>query len=138
MGSSAGKAAKPQSGHAVQTQSVLNTTSLAWCIGLAVRMGKNIVDIADPVIEQVGGPQSARKIFEGKVIGVERILKAWHTYGVLEIEGRRYHQSKVTRTTCRIPCKNENAFAEVGPIDGQWKTLATVPDLIAVLDAETG
>ena len=138
MGSRAGKAAKPQSGYAVRTQSILNTISLAWRIGRAVRMEKNIADIADRIIEQVGGPQSSRKIFEGKVVGVERTLKTGHTYGVLEIEGMETTRGAAVKTTCRIPFKNENALAELGPVDGKWKTLVTVPDLIAVLDAETG
>jgi DUF917 family protein/N-methylhydantoinase A/oxoprolinase/acetone carboxylase beta subunit len=135
MGSRAGKAAKPQLGSAVRTQAVPNTVSLAWRIGRAARLEKNISRITDRIIEECGGFGSAKRIFEGKIVSVERTLKAGHTYGIVETEGLF---PDGTRGFCRIPFKNENILVETRSVGSEWDTVVSVPDLIAVLDVETG
>jgi DUF917 family protein len=134
MGCRAGSAGAPKTAKVVQEQAVTNTVSLAWWIGRAVALEKNISDKALRIIDEVGGPDSAAIIARGKVINVERILKTGHTYGVLEVDGTTSDGSKAL---IKVPFKNENAFVEAIS-DGQSKILAAVPDLIAVIDAETG
>ncbi|OAP59626.1 hypothetical protein AYL99_06924 [Fonsecaea erecta] len=147
MGCRAGKAGPPKSGKVVREQAILHTVSLAWWIGRAVALEKNVADRARRIVDAVGGDASARIILaEGKITSVERVLKTGHSYGVVEIDGVL---SSGEKATVRIPFKNENAFVEAATTttvtsDNQTQTqtqtsiLAAVPDLIAVLDLETG
>lgn len=135
MGCRAGMAGPPKSARVVQEQAVLNTVSLAWWIGRAIALEKNVADRAKRIVEAVGGSASAKILAEGKITNVERVLKTGHTYGVVEIDGTLSDGSKAT---VRIPFKNENAFVEAKGIDGTISILASVPDLIVVLDLETG
>lgn len=134
MGCRAGSAGAPKTAKVVQEQAVTNTVSLAWWIGRAVALEKNILDKVLRIIDEAGGPESAAIIARGKVISVERILKTGHTYGVLEVDGTT---TDGTKALIKVPFKNENAFVEAIS-DGQSRILASVPDLIAVIDAETG
>jgi DUF917 family protein/N-methylhydantoinase A/oxoprolinase/acetone carboxylase beta subunit len=138
MGCRAGYAARPQTGAMVREQAVANTISLAWRLGRAVQMEKNIADIAQTIIEAAGGNKSARKIAEGKVVSVERVLKTGHTYGTLEVDG---HAADGSSGLFRIPFKNENIYVEAissTATSHDSHVLVSVPDLIIVLDAETG
>lgn len=135
MGCRAGHAGRPQSGAMVREQAVANTVSLAWRLGRAVRMEKNIADIAATIIEAAGGGKRARKIAEGKVVSVERVLKTGHTYGTLEVDG---HAADGSSGLFRIPFKNENIYVEATSPSTDSHVLVSVPDLIIVLDAETG
>jgi DUF917 family protein len=83
----------------------------------------------------VGGPESAAILGEGKITSVERVLKTGHTYGLLEVDGTL---KDGTKAVLKVPFKNENAFVEAVLPNGESRILASVPDLIAVLDAETG
>ncbi|KAJ5537382.1 hypothetical protein N7513_010568 [Penicillium frequentans] len=134
MGCRAGKAGPPKPARIVREQAITGTVSLAWWIGRAVALEKNINDKAQRIIDEVGGSESAAILGQGKIIGVERVLKTGHTYGVLNVDGTL---SDGTKAAIKIPFKNENAFVEAVS-NGQSKILASVPDLIAVIDAETG
>ncbi|KAL2866141.1 uncharacterized protein BJX67DRAFT_148580 [Aspergillus lucknowensis] len=135
MGCRAGSAGPPKTAKVVREQAITNTVSLAWWIGRAIALERNIADRANRIIDEVGGPQSAAILGEGKITSVERVLKTGHTYGVLEIDGRL---KDGTKAVLKVPFKNENAFVEAALPSGESKVLAAVPDLIAVLDAETG
>ncbi|KAK5393581.1 hypothetical protein LTR79_009249 [Exophiala xenobiotica] len=135
MGCRAGHAGPPKSARIVQEQAILNTVSLAWWIGRAIALEKNITDKASRIVEAVGGSESAKILAEGKITSVERVLKTGHTYGVVEVDGTLSDGSK---STVRVPFKNENAFVEATDSEGKVSVLAAVPDLIVVLDAETG
>ncbi|CAI6097389.1 unnamed protein product [Clonostachys chloroleuca] len=136
MGCRAGNAGPPKTAKVVQDQAISGTVSLAWWIGRAIATEKSITDRTLSIIEAVGGPQSAAVLAEGKIINVERVLKTGHTYGVLEVDGKL---SDGTKAIIKIPFKNENAYVEASGLDGGNSTiLASVPDLIAVIDAETG
>lgn len=134
MGCRAGKSLSPKTAKAVKEQAVTNTVSLAWWIGRAVALEKNITDKAQRIIDEVGGSESAAILGQGKIISVERVLKTGHTYGVLEVDGTL---NDGTKAIMKVPFKNENAYVEAVS-DGESKILASVPDLIAVIDAETG
>ncbi|KAJ5090045.1 hypothetical protein N7532_008729 [Penicillium argentinense] len=134
MGCRAGSAGPPKKAKTVRKQAVANTVSLAWWIGRAVALEKTIADKTQRIIDEVGGPESAAILGQGKITSVERVLKTGHTYGVLEVEGTTSDGAKVL---IKVLFKNENAFVEA-VVDGESKILASVPDLIAVIDAETG
>ena len=131
----AGFAARPQSGDAVKTQAVPNTLSMAWRIGRAIKTKQDAHGLADTIIDEVGGRECARKLFEGKITNVERNWEKGHMYGLAEIRG---HDEK-DQTVCRIPFKNENIAVQLQRSqDEKVETLVSVPDLIAVLDRHTG
>jgi DUF917 family protein len=68
----------------------------------------------------------ARRIFEGKIIDVDRQTSQGFTLGSAKIAGDG------DAGLCTIEFQNENLIARA---DGE--TLAIVPDIISVLDAET-
>ncbi|KAL3477642.1 hypothetical protein BJX99DRAFT_123004 [Aspergillus californicus] len=135
MGCRAGSAGPPKTSKIVREQAITNTVSLAWWIGRAIALERNIADRAKRIIDEVGGPESAVILGEGKITSVERVLKTGHTYGVLEVDGKL---NDGTTAVLKVPFKNENAFVEAALPNGETRVLASVPDLIAVLDAETG
>ncbi|KAL2808327.1 hypothetical protein BJX63DRAFT_39161 [Aspergillus granulosus] len=135
MGCRAGSAGPPKTSKTVREQAITNTVSLAWWIGRAIASEKNVADRASRIIDEVGGSESAAILGEGKITSVERVLKTGHTYGVLEVDGTL---KDGTKAVLKVPFKNENAFVEAILPNGESKILASVPDLIAVLDVETG
>ena len=85
-------------------------------------------DKRDPVAALVG-LLGARRLFEGKVIDVQRATVGGWNRGTATLAGFQGE----TRRRCEVRFQNEFLLAEV---DGQ--PVATTPDLIAILDAETG
>jgi DUF917 family protein len=150
MGSRVGMAAKPTTKAKVIKYSVLNTMSLAWRIGRCIARAKRhntTSTIAEQIIDEVGGPESAKTLFRGKIIGVERRLWKGHSYGEITIqqtaeeEEEEPSENKKTVATggvLKIPFKNENIYAKHIADDGKEEYVAMVPDLIAVLDTQSG
>lgn len=150
MGSRVGMAAKPTTKAKVIKYSVLNTLSLAWRIGRCIARAKahnTSVTIAEQIIEEVGGPESAKVLFRGKIIGVERRLWKGHSYGEITIQQIVDEDMESTGGSMKtvavggvlkIPFKNENIYAKHVKEDGSEEFIAMVPDLIAVLDTQSG
>jgi DUF917 family protein len=166
MGSHVGCAKGPISGANTKSWVVENTISLSWRIGRAVALSRcsNAVDtVVESIIEEVGGPESAKLLFKGKIVGVERSTKMGHSYGEVIIESSNANDpnhsldghKKVERLT--IPFKNENIYAKKTYASGKEEVyirscvfavdsladhalqiVATVPDLVCVLDAQNG
>ena len=150
MGSRVGMAAKPTKTEYVQKYGVINTCSLAWRIGrcIATAQQTNTVSkVAESIIEEAGGKEAAKVLFRGKIIAVERRLHKGHSHGEITISvttddlddavlGRMEAVAPVG--SLRIPFKNENILAEHTNDAKEKKIIATVPDLISVLDAGTG
>ncbi|KAJ5168646.1 uncharacterized protein N7482_004240 [Penicillium canariense] len=134
MGCRAGSAGPPKLASTVREQAVTNTVSLAWWIGRAVALEKNMADKAQRIIDAVGGSDTAAILGQGKITSVERVLKTGHTYGVLDVDGTLHDG---TKAVMKVPFKNENALVEA-VVNGESRIVASVPDLIAVIDAETG
>ncbi|KAK2813404.1 hypothetical protein FQN50_000720 [Emmonsiellopsis sp. PD_5] len=158
MGSCVGMAAKPTTTDRVLNYAVLNTTSLAWRIGRCIARAhatNTISTVAEQMIEEIGGAQAAKILFRGKIIAVERRLFKGHSYGEITIE----QLAKDEREECgdgnsniptsqpvaiggvlKIPFKNENIYAKhISPeAGGKERYIAMVPDLIAVLDTQSG
>ena len=119
MGSHVGCAKGPISGKNTKLWCVENTMSLAWRIGRAVALsrGSNTVDtVAEAIVAEVGGAETASVLFKGKIVGVERTLRMGHAYGEVIIEGEGYG---MTREKLVIPFKNENIFAKKMYADGR-------------------
>ncbi|KAF3000747.1 hypothetical protein E8E13_004180 [Curvularia kusanoi] len=140
MGSHVGCAKGPVSGANTKKWVIENTMSLAWRIGRAVMLSRcmKMVDmVAESIIAEVGGSESARVLFKGKIVGVERVLRMGHAYGEVIIESTT-GDSTTGKERMIIPFKNENIYAKKEDSNGKGEILAIVPDLVCVLDAQNG
>lgn len=146
MGSHVGTADGPVTGAETRRWAVEHTISLSWRIGREVaraRKENRIDNVAESIIDAVGGPETGRVLFKGKIVGVERKLWMGHIYGEVIVEGTEgtEYAGKI-----KIPFKNENIAAVrlhegVESKTGDEKNedvLAIVPDLISVIDAQNG
>ncbi|VUC20525.1 unnamed protein product [Clonostachys rosea] len=146
MGSHVGCAKGPVSGKNTKKWVVENTMSLSWRIGRAVTLSRcaNTIDtVAESIIAEVGGSDSARVLAKGKIIGVERIVKMGHTYGeaIIELAASQDDNGVVSASAKErviIPFKNENIYAKKIDANGKEEFLAVVPDLVCVIDAQNG
>lgn len=126
MGCTATFALPPISGRQIKAWGVKYTVSQAWRLGQAVLEAR--AEKRDPIaaiLAQEGG----RRLFRGKIVDVARWTTGGFARGRLEIEG--FDQD--AGTELRIEFQNENLIAR---IDGA--VVATVPDLICIVDAESG
>lgn len=151
LGSRVGNAAKPTTKERVTKYSVLNTVSLAWRVGRCIAMAEatnTLSTVAEQIVNEVGGEKSAKILFRGKIVGVERRLFKGHSYGSITVAGLSSDEDEFADSadrmkpvaaggTLKIPFKNENLYAE-HEIDGKTTYIASVPDLICVLDSATG
>lgn len=144
MGSHVGCAKGPVSGKNAKEWAVENTMSLAWRIGRAVALARcaNAIDnVAEAIINEVGGPESAKLLFRGKIVGVERTLRMGHAYGEVVIESTASGDGTAVgakKERMVIPFKNENIYAKTVDVDGNEEIVAIVPDLVCVIDAQNG
>ena len=119
----------PMSGAEVRRASVKHTLSLAIEIGRTIRRSRaRKQDPFEALSSFMAGTSYsvARRIFEGKIIDVDRQTSQGFTLGSAKIAGDG------DARICTIDFQNENLIART---DGE--TLAIVPDIISVLDAET-
>jgi DUF917 family protein len=156
MGSLVGCAESPVSGAEMKRWVVQNTISQAWRIGRGVaraREESRIADVAEVIIDECGGETAGRVIFKGKIVGVERVLRGGLEYGECLIQGAdvtgddgSIGNSGLTEPQfsglLKIPFKNENIAAikvnKEGEQEKQKDVLAIVPDLISIIDAQSG
>ncbi|KAJ7584873.1 hypothetical protein C8J56DRAFT_137101 [Mycena floridula] len=145
MGSYVACAKGPCSGVKTKEYVVENTISLAWRIGRAValcRAQNDISHVAERIIEQVGGSESARVLFKGKIVGVERKTVKGHVYGEVVIDAADVTDGQGSEVEfsgkIRVPFKNENIICETIQPDGSAVVIASVPDLICIIDAASG
>ncbi|EPE06204.1 hydantoinase [Ophiostoma piceae UAMH 11346] len=153
MGSRVGMAARPTTKSIVQRCAVLNTFSLAWRLGRAIARAaatNTTSTVAEQMINECGGPGAAKLLFRGKIVAVDRRLHMGHSYGEIRIEQVRaadVESSEPEETEIApvatggfltIPFKNENLYALHTAEDGSQTYLATVPDLISVIDSQSG
>jgi DUF917 family protein len=148
MGSYVGMVGKPTTAKRIHEYAVTNTLSQAWRIGRCIALAKitnTLQTLDDQLITELGGPSSAKLLFRGKIIAVERRLNKGHSYGEITIEqlsrsDEEFPNSKPVKVggLLKIPFKNENIFAMHIDENGKEEYVAMVPDLIAVLDSQTG
>lgn len=114
----------PLSGKDVKEAAVLDTISFAEQIGRALRKAHAdkrepvpvLVDVTDGIV-----------LFEGKIVDVKRWIEDGWAIGAVVIDGSGIHAGR----KMSVHFKNENLVAVV---DDQ--IVATVPDLITVIDSE--
>ncbi|KAF4809915.1 putative D-/L-hydantoinase subunit A [Colletotrichum siamense] len=153
MGSRVGMAAKPTTSDKVKKFGVLNTVSLAWRIGRCISLCQatnTMSTVAESIIKEAGGSEAAKVLFRGKIMRVERRLFKGHSYGEVHIaafeSGDEDEAVSVKDRAAavaqggmlKVPFKNENILAEHTSEDGKTSILAAVPDLISILDNESG
>lgn len=126
MGCTAMIALYPMSGRQVKEAMVPGTVSLAQRIGETIR---NARSMHTNVIEAVKEVTRGLEIFRGKVVDVQRRTKQGFAMGEATIEGLDRYES----TSLAVRFQNENLIALQG-----GEVIASVPDLIVILDAETG
>ena len=126
MGCVACYAVAPMTAEQVRRTAVLNTLSLARNLGDAVITAR--VRGEDP-IESILGTCPGKILFNGKIADVDRRTTAGFARGSLSIEGLADYNGE----RLAIEFQNENLVARR---DGQ--IVCTVPDLICVVDSETG
>ena len=116
----------PMSGAAAKKSSVRGTLTLARRLGEILRESR--LAHADP-IAAIQSKLNAHTIFEGRVIDIARRTETGFARGDAKFEGVDAYRGR----SYRIAFQNEFLIAER---DG--KPLVTTPDLITLLDADTG
>ncbi len=126
VGSAAATCKAPRTGREVKDFTVLYSATKAIGIGRVVREARAAHrDVVAALVESQGGLE----VFRGKVGDVERRTTGGYLWGRLTIagfDGDRGHEFQL---------EFQNEFS-VGRLDGAVKV--TVPDLICVLDTESG
>lgn len=126
MGAIAAGTAYPVTGRQIREAAILGSLSYAERIGVAIRQARQAKQ--DPVAAVLGATRG-RELFRGKIVDVQRRITQGFAKGWTEMEGfAGYEGSRL-----RVDFQNENLIAIR---DGE--VLATVPDLITILDLESG
>jgi uncharacterized protein len=127
MGGRAGYAFPPMTGAQVRAAAIPGTLSLAIRVGEAVLTARSEHRTPiNAICEASGG----RPLFRGKVGDVQRATTAGFARGVVALEEFGDDAGRVVR----IDFQNENLIARTD--DGA--ILAVVPDLICIVDSDTG
>ncbi|KAE8450802.1 hypothetical protein EG329_005715 [Mollisiaceae sp. DMI_Dod_QoI] len=143
MGSHVACAKGPVNGKNTKSWVVEHTISLSWRIGRAVALARSrnqIDSVAESIIAEAGGDDSAKVLFKGKIVGVERTLRMGHVYGEVIVDAMDVNGGEKSEFSgkMKIPFKNENILAIKENEDGSETVVASVPDLICVIDAQNG
>ena len=110
------------------TAAQARTATVRGSVSLAIRIGEAL-QAADQPLEALGREVGARVLVAGKLTDVERRVTGGFVRGSAEVEGLEEDRGR----TVVLQIQNENLVA----LDG-GRVLASVPDIITVLDAETG
>lgn len=126
MGAAAGLALAPMTGAFVKRTAVPDTLSLALELGRSLATARaDHVDPAQRVATTLGG----RLLLRGKIVDVRRELRGGFSLGRVKLEGTDADAG----TRAEIDIQNENlVFRQGGHVQ------VSVPDLIVVLDADSG
>ena len=162
MGCAAGVVFCPMTKDEVATTAIMHTHSLAWRLGRTVKkfqLEQSRVSVCDALITEFGGNEAAKMIFEGKVVAVDNRLIKGHSYGSITLVGTSSLSPRFSSTSpaddntedtfsapqehLTITFKNENLLATLSQhpelkYPQGHHTLASVPDLIMVLDSRSG
>lgn len=151
MGSLVGTAEAPVTGAETKRWAVENTISQSWRIGRGVARAKRehrMGEVAEAIVEECGGSEAGRVLWKGKIVRVERTLRGGHAYGECVIQGADVSGDDTGGTAggfegvIKVPFKNENIAAlrvrQDGKQEQQEDVLGIVPDLITIIDAQSG
>ncbi len=97
-------------------------------VSRAVQVGRRLLTATDPV-EALTDELGAALITGGKVVDIERRTEGGFTRGSVTVEGIGEHRGRLTR----VEIQNENLVVmEDGAV------IVSVPDLVTIVDSETG
>jgi len=125
FGGTAWVALYPMTGKELKKAAIPNTIELAEKLGAAVREAK---ERKENPVEAVLEVSKGFELFKGKIVDVERRTTGGFARGEITIEGIDEYKGQ----TMQVHFQNENLVAIK---DG--KVVASVPDLITLLDLET-
>ncbi|WP_394137728.1 DUF917 domain-containing protein [Cytobacillus oceanisediminis] len=126
MGGSSMIAIYPMTGKDIKKSGISNILKLEEEIGRAIRLAKeNNVDPIREVLKKAKGFE----LFRGKVSDINRKTETGFARGVATFEGINEYKGE----TLEVRFQNEHLLAQT-----DQRLLCVTPDLIAVLDAETG
>jgi len=152
MGSFAALCLPPMPVHEARDFGVTRSLSQAWRIGRAIaicRQSNDINGIAKAILEV----QEGKCLFVGKIVEVSREVRAGFTWGQVRIKKLREDEIEYLPNhvvdenlsdtadddpTVIIPFQNENLCAYMELRDGTRTVMASVPDLITILDSQSG
>ncbi|KAL0061493.1 hypothetical protein AAF712_011716 [Marasmius tenuissimus] len=152
MGSGAALTAAPMKMSDSRDYGVMRTQSQAWWLGRAVALCRQKNDMK-AIPREILKIQNGACLFVGKIIDVSREVRAGFTWGELTISRLRDDEMEDTGSSIIssdlstpaaeddlmvIPFQNENLAAYIQKPDGLRKMAAIVPDLITVLDSQSG
>lgn len=127
MGGSVMNAMYSMRGKNLKESGIANILKLEENIGRTIRLAKaNNVNAIEEVLKTVGG----FKLFHGKVTDINRKTETGFARGLATFEGINEYKEE----TLQLRFQNEHLIAQT--VDK--RLLCVTPDLIAVLDAETG
>lgn len=126
MGCTACMTTAPMSGDFIRRFGVVHSTSQAWMLGDAVLRARAAKQ--DP-IAAILAEADGRLLMRGKVTDIERRLAGGFVRGRLTVDGLDADAGRVLQ----IDIQNEYLVATEGD-----RRLVMVPDLICIVDAETG
>ena len=132
MGGASHIAHYSMTGADVKRTGIRNSPTLTLKIGRAIREAHEKKENPFEALMKITEGTNYGKaipLFKGKIADVERRTSAGFAVGSVTIEGLDEYKNQ----TMKIRFQNENLVATVGE-----KVLATVPDLISVMDQETG
>ncbi|WP_223587583.1 DUF917 domain-containing protein [Neobacillus bataviensis] len=126
MGGSVMCAIYPMAAKELKQSGIHGILKLEEEIGKSIRLAKvNNVNPIEQVLITVGGFE----LFSGKVSDINRKTETGFARGEAKIEGLNEYKGE----TCTLSFQNEHLIAQT-----EQRLLCVTPDLIAVLDAETG
>ncbi|MBG9587581.1 DUF917 domain-containing protein [Cytobacillus firmus] len=126
MGGSSMIAIYPMTGKEIKKSGISNILKLEEEIGRAIRLAKEYN--ADPISEVLKKAKGF-ELFRGKVSDINRKTETGFARGVATFEGINEYKGE----TLEVRFQNEHLLAQT-----DQRLLCVTPDLIAVLDAETG
>ncbi|KAK7683209.1 hypothetical protein QCA50_013882 [Cerrena zonata] len=150
MGSRSGVSMAPLSRVTCQKYGIARSVSQAWRIGRAIalcRKHNDMKGIPSAILEL----QNGACLFVGKIMDVRREVRKGFTWGSVTIAPLREDEEEDNSASLQdpsvsygpedrliIPFQNENLYAYVESPGAARKILVTVPDLITVLDSQSG
>ncbi|MDI3269238.1 MAG: DUF917 domain-containing protein [Bacillota bacterium] len=130
MGASAALALPWLTGEELRRTAISGTLSLALHMGRAIRHARREgVDPIDALLRVSGG----KRLFHGKIVDVDRRTTGGFARGTVTLAGLDEDEG----SECRVAIQNEFLVAWKEGKGGE-EVLATTPDLITLLDEETG
>lgn len=123
--------------HSVRTAEEVRAYAIRGTLGLAIGMGRHMAQArqrkvpSDTALREAAA--GTQRLFEGKIVDIERQTRAGFAYGRVTLEGLGEDHG----STLVVDFQNEFLCAR-RETDGPGATVLTVPDLLVLLEQESG